>query len=668
MKRPAFPVARTFLYALFSLLILTAGCGGGSSDNGGPGPVIPPPIDNGNNPPPPPGGGPSVPVETRQVAVTVQWPARSRSISAPASALSLRVILRGASRDGSDFSFIINRGDSPDAFTQTYPAPDEAVVGTWQMDIQCHAEGNGAGALVGVAATQAEVRRSGETAVATVAATGLIRSVRIVPGQSVRVGQRKTLAVEARNESGTVLAVSPGSVFFTVLSGHDFLRVAEGGMQVEGIAAPGAAAVKATVDGRESDPAEVRVHDIEITIQPATLELFLGQSETFRATVSGTENQGVTWSVLEGTVGGTITEEGRYTAPAQTPGTYHVVATSKENPNRKAQATVIVRARPTDGGGDGEDNPRYIKVSLVTADLVYDPVSRLIWASVPRLAPQRSNSVASINPETGLLGDSFGVGPDPGKLALGGESQILWIGVNGEGAVRRFNINSRMLGPLFPLGADDHSWFVADDIEVAPGRPETIAVARRNREHSPRHEGVVIYDNGNARERSTDRHLGSTVLAFGPHHERLYGFNNETAEFALRRMEVSASGVLVTGVSSGVFEGENVDIKYDDGRLYSSRGRVVNAETNAHLGTFPEIGAGALVLPDSARGRVYFLTGDGPVRRLRVFDRNTYQQIAVLEIEGVAGKAGSLIRWGANGLAFRTNDGQVFIIRSIPGL
>lgn len=49
----------------------------------------------------------------------------------------------------------------------------------------------------------------------------------------------------------------------------------------------------------------------------------------------------VTWSVREGSAGGTVTPAGLYSAPA-TPGTYHVVATSVADPSKSAAAVVTV--------------------------------------------------------------------------------------------------------------------------------------------------------------------------------------------------------------------------------------------------------------------------------------------------------------------------------------
>jgi len=70
--------------------------------------------------------------------------------------------------------------------------------------------------------------------------------------------------------------------------------------------------------------------------------LLAGATQSFMATVSGTTNTGVTWSVQE-SFGGTINSTGLYTAPPDTWGTFHVVATSQANPTSMGIATVAVQ-------------------------------------------------------------------------------------------------------------------------------------------------------------------------------------------------------------------------------------------------------------------------------------------------------------------------------------
>ena len=80
---------------------------------------------------------------------------------------------------------------------------------------------------------------------------------------------------------------------------------------------------------------------VTVAIDPRTAALATGTSLTFTASVTGSSDTTITWSVQEGAAGGTVTA-GTYTAPGSA-GTYHVVATSTADPTRSA--TAATRAR-----------------------------------------------------------------------------------------------------------------------------------------------------------------------------------------------------------------------------------------------------------------------------------------------------------------------------------
>jgi hypothetical protein len=82
---------------------------------------------------------------------------------------------------------------------------------------------------------------------------------------------------------------------------------------------------------------------ITVTVNPATITVKPGNSQTFSATVDGPAvDKSVVWSVREAN-GGTITAAGRYTSPLLE-GTFHVVATSVADSTKSGEAAVKVRA------------------------------------------------------------------------------------------------------------------------------------------------------------------------------------------------------------------------------------------------------------------------------------------------------------------------------------
>jgi hypothetical protein len=96
--------------------------------------------------------------------------------------------------------------------------------------------------------------------------------------------------------------------------------------------------------------------NITITISPADAQTEVGGSQDFTASVTGSGDIDVTWSVAEGIAGGTIVNRGvqaqggtlaslgAYSAPP-TPGTFHVIATSKADTSKSATAEVLVSGK-----------------------------------------------------------------------------------------------------------------------------------------------------------------------------------------------------------------------------------------------------------------------------------------------------------------------------------
>jgi hypothetical protein len=84
---------------------------------------------------------------------------------------------------------------------------------------------------------------------------------------------------------------------------------------------------------------------VELRPPEATVAV-LGQ-QAFLASVTGTAETRVTWTIVEGSAGGAVVD-GSYTAPSST-GTYHVVVASLADPTKTATASITVTATPGSG-------------------------------------------------------------------------------------------------------------------------------------------------------------------------------------------------------------------------------------------------------------------------------------------------------------------------------
>ena len=321
----------------------------------------------------------------------------------------------------------------------------------------------------------------------------------------------------------------------------------------------------------------------------------------------------------------------------------------------------VAAAQEPAAAGDIQPQSEFVRlVSLPTSDVIYNPADQMLYASVPSSAGDIGNSIAPINPATGEVGTPIFIGSEPNKLALADDGRSLYVFLEGAYSVRRFDTQTRTPGLQFPIGQDSFYGVArAADLAVAPGNPNLVAVARYYPSTSSP-AGIAIFDNGVPRTQSGPGDIvGAQALAFAAA-TKLYGGGNTHLE----TMTVGASGVTVTSMTSFNVGSQ---IKLANGRIYSSSGQVVDPDAGTLLGTFASVNTNAFV-PDPAAGRAYYLGRDnfsssGPLT-LKAFDMNTFVLLGSATLSGITGDPTTLVRWGTNGLAFRTTTNQIFLLQT----
>jgi len=306
------------------------------------------------------------------------------------------------------------------------------------------------------------------------------------------------------------------------------------------------------------------------------------------------------------------------------------------------------------------------RIDLTTNDLVYSSTTGRIYASLPSRTGSTGNSIAAINPTTGLITSTTFVGSEPNKLALSDDGHSLYVTLDGAFAIRRFDALTNTPGLQFSVGEDPlRGRYNVNDFAVAPANPGTIAVARSFGGVSPPEAGVAVFDDGVQRPNVAPGNPfdGPDFLAFSASASKLYG---SAPLGGIQRLTINASGVsLGSTVAPNVFG----RIKFSNGLVFTSSGHVVNPDTGSLLGTFANANSLAHMdafVPDTSVGRAYYFTS-GPTDgtfTLKAFDINTFQLLGSLNIDGVRGIPTSVLRWGPNGLAFRTDGDELFIIQT----
>src|SRR5256884_2893589 len=308
----------------------------------------------------------------------------------------------------------------------------------------------------------------------------------------------------------------------------------------------------------------------------------------------------------------------------------------------------------------------FVRIIPFTAnDVVYSPTTKMLYASVPSTVGAGGNSIKTIDPTTGAITSSVFIGSEPNRLAMADDGTTLYAGLDGAYSVRKFDVSTQTAGSQFVLGSDSFSGpFRAIDLAVAPANPNLLAVARRNNNFTG---NIAAFDNGTPRSTvAPGSSGGGDFLAFSASATKLY----DSANFnGLITLKIDANGVSTTG-SSNV--GQGTRIKFDNGVVYAGNGQVIDPDTaNGTLkGTFGVTGnnvSTSAFVTDSSVGRAYYLMNDfsnNSIKTIRVFDINTFVLIGTITVTGVSGDTNNMIRWGNNGLAFRTSGGQLIMVQS----
>lgn len=334
--------------------------------------------------------------------------------------------------------------------------------------------------------------------------------------------------------------------------------------------------------------------------------------------------------------------------------------------NLAAADTVLVAVRNPDPAlADAAEEPFVVDAPVVVElhawDLAWDSVRSRLYASVASDDARYPSEVVAIDPHTGAVVARLFPGEGPGRLAIADDASKLYVTLDGEAAVARIDLATFLPDLRFAVGSGDQGTQWAQDIEVMPGAPGTVAISRVQLVTRPNHDGVALYDDGVMRPATTPSAIGPNLIEFTSP-TTVYGYHNESTGFYLYRMDVSDSGLTVRTRAEGLVEEFHNDIRYGLGYLFSIGGEfadatVIDAATGLLVASAPVKG---LPCPEPRGGRVYYVTHT----TLYAVSTASWAVIGAEPLPPGAPPAWySPTRWGRDGLAY-VGPTQVAIYRS----
>jgi hypothetical protein len=249
-------------------------------------------------------------------------------------------------------------------------------------------------------------------------------------------------------------------------------------------------------------------------------------------------------------------------------------------------------------------------------------------------------------------------------------------------SVQRYALPALAPDLLIPLGIGAQNGNVpggtlscdfAVSLAVAPGSNSTFAVIQGSSDIEPKGCGATAVIDGATPRPVTPPVIVSTgvnfsELTWGADATALYAQGDPCCSSQpISSLTVSATGVVFNqAVTTDIYLGYRPHFDATTSLIYSDGGAISDPATLAMVGNFQ---ASGLMVPDSTLGLAFFLgqtqsqvdgnSGQGNADyTLQIYDLTTYTLINSIVIPNVIGYPSQLVRWGAQGIAFITDNGD----------
>jgi len=340
----------------------------------------------------------------------------------------------------------------------------------------------------------------------------------------------------------------------------------------------------------------------------------------------------------------------------------HLSATVAQSLMAAIGSAQITVTNGAPGGGTSSALPFSIfrSVSLDANDVVFDPFTRKLYATTPSTASQvAGNSIVSIDPVTGQLGKAVFIGSEPTRLAISDDGKYLYAVLSGANAVRRMSLPNMTAGTQFTtMNPVFNAAFTASDVAVMPGNPNFVSTCGYA-------NGIQVWSVNNTgatplpltRSLVNDVYEGSVLAWASP--TELFSNDEGLSPSSFHRFSVGAGSFAET--DSTYLDSVDNKITFSGGFVFTDGGGIVDPSpappnTPQLVARLSAVGGGSSTADTSLNG-VFYLDQNGygvTNRVLNSFDATHFLQTGSLELDNLTGDAFDLIRWGGDGLAFRT--------------
>jgi hypothetical protein len=247
---------------------------------------------------------------------------------------------------------------------------------------------------------------------------------------------------------------------------------------------------------------------------------------------------------------------------------------------------------------DGEEAQR---TELVLSSLVAAPDGSVAYGTTRASDDDHPNAVVEIDPATGLVQRSVTVGSRPVALAVSDDGSRLVLGHEDATYSTEVDVASFEVARTVPQVVGTYA---AEVVAIAPfpGDPDRYAVVLEAAELSSRH-GVAMVDGGSVLPQADTSSESFEGIAFTADGSELQGGSDDGNNPHWVTYDVSPQGLGEADWFGGAMGGTGRLLR-SGGRMYTSRGDVVDPAGPARLGGLVESGRRVALLPEADRAFV----------------------------------------------------------------
>jgi len=308
--------------------------------------------------------------------------------------------------------------------------------------------------------------------------------------------------------------------------------------------------------------------------------------------------------------------------------------------------------------------------------MIWDPVTARLYATTASATTSATafgvsaNSVLAIDPASGTITAARHFLAAPNALAVSGDGQFLYVGLDDAGMVQRLKLPSLDLDISLPLGSNSRFGpYYAGDIAVSPGSPRTVAVTQLSAGVVPAEQGgMVLFDDAVQRPvTAPEFDIAANIyryhkqVAWSLDGSRLYSTNTLSSLYV---STVDGAGIHAEHDYNAAFPSPGrLHVDSLSGLVHHDSGRLVDPATGLPRGVYRMTGniGAEWVSVDASAGLVWVATNTlasyGPNFRIDAFDRSRYTSTATYPLTIASGFPFDFVQWSSKGFAYRSPDG-----------